>query len=144
MTNYVCGFAFNLDAGLVALIRKTKPTWQAGRLNGIGGHVEPGENPDEAMEREFEEEAGVRVTSWDHFLVLMDGSDRWNVHFYRAFDAPIHQVCSKTDEHVGLYTMINMPRNKVVPNLRWLLPLAADRNWWASKLELYNVSGVEG
>lgn len=54
---YVVGLAVN--QGWVALIRKAKPAWQAGRLNGIGGKVEPGEDPQLAMAREFEEEAGV-------------------------------------------------------------------------------------
>jgi hypothetical protein len=39
VVEYVVGFAFDTD-GRVALIRKNRPEWQAGRLNGIGGHVE--------------------------------------------------------------------------------------------------------
>lgn len=58
---YVLGFAFNPEQSRVALIKKNRPEWQAGILNGIGGHIEPGEEPHDAMVREFREEAGVYV-----------------------------------------------------------------------------------
>ena len=37
---YVVGFAFNKEKTKVLLIKKTKPDWQAGQLNGIGGKIE--------------------------------------------------------------------------------------------------------
>ena len=40
------------------VIKKERPVWQAGLLNAIGGHVEKGEYPVEAMQREFLEETG--------------------------------------------------------------------------------------
>jgi 8-oxo-dGTP pyrophosphatase MutT (NUDIX family) len=55
---YVLGFVFNLDKTKVALMRKTKPEWQRGRLNGIGGKIELGETSITAMHREFKEETG--------------------------------------------------------------------------------------
>jgi hypothetical protein len=45
---YVCGFMFANDFTEVALIRKNKPEWQRGKLNGIGGKVEQvGHHPDD-------------------------------------------------------------------------------------------------
>lgn len=35
-TKYVVGFAFDLTLTMVALIRKNRPEWQMGLLNGIG------------------------------------------------------------------------------------------------------------
>ncbi len=58
MQEYVCGFMFSPDKKQVALIRKTKPEWQKDLLNGIGGKIESGESPHEAMVREFYEESG--------------------------------------------------------------------------------------
>ncbi len=61
------------DYKQVALITKNKPSWQANKLNGIGGKIESGETPSEAMAREFEEETGV-ITSpneWVKFVVLI-------------------------------------------------------------------------
>jgi 8-oxo-dGTP pyrophosphatase MutT (NUDIX family) len=65
ITEYVLGFALD-DRGNVALIKKTRPTWQKGRWNGIGGHREGLEQPREAMRREFLEETGVDTdpTRW--------------------------------------------------------------------------------
>src|SRR5690349_13991679 len=41
---YALGFLFD-GTGRVVLIRKRRPAWQAGLLNGVGGKVEPGEAP---------------------------------------------------------------------------------------------------
>ena len=35
---YVCGFLFSRDRARVLLIRKRRPAWQAGKLNGLGGN----------------------------------------------------------------------------------------------------------
>lgn len=58
---YVLGFAF--DDNKVLLIRKTKPKWQAGRLNGVGGKVEAFDKDYlAAMVREFHEETDILTT----------------------------------------------------------------------------------
>lgn len=44
-STYVLGFMFDRVGAGVALLRKTKPEWQAGRLNGVGGKVEKSEVP---------------------------------------------------------------------------------------------------
>ena len=58
---WVVGFLMDSDAEQVILIRKNRPEWQAGKLNGVGGKVEPGELIGGAMYREFREETGVIV-----------------------------------------------------------------------------------
>lgn len=50
-TYYTLGFLFDYGQLNVALIRKTKPKWQAGLLNGIGGHVEENETPATCINR---------------------------------------------------------------------------------------------
>jgi len=40
MTAYCLGFAFYRSRRKVVLIRKTKPDWQRGKLNGVGGKIE--------------------------------------------------------------------------------------------------------
>jgi 8-oxo-dGTP pyrophosphatase MutT (NUDIX family) len=55
---YVLGFVFNRNLGRVLLVLKNRPAWQANKLNGIGGKIEVGETPLQAMEREFREETG--------------------------------------------------------------------------------------
>lgn len=44
----------------ILLINREKPSWM-GRWNGLGGHIEPHESPEESAKRELWEEAGVWV-----------------------------------------------------------------------------------
>lgn len=130
---WVVGFLMDVDAEWVILIRKNRPEWQAGKLNGVGGKVEPGESPITAMRREFEEETGVAWLDWHHFASLT-----WEegiVHFFRAFaDRPVLDRCrTMTDESVERHSVhrLNEPgpgRDCVTPNLLWLIPLAAHRH----------------
>lgn len=56
---YVLGFAFDKEFKHVLLVWKNRPRWQAGKLNGVGGKIEPGEAVRAAMVREFQEETGI-------------------------------------------------------------------------------------
>jgi len=129
MKAYACGFAFDGSENLVfptlsvALIRKVRPDWQKGFLNGIGGHIEDGETSQKAMAREFEEETGLAVPFWE-FFVTLEGGD-WFCDFYRAFDVDLSMVKTMTDEHVVVMPVRPLPPD-VVPNLHWLVPLALD------------------
>jgi 8-oxo-dGTP diphosphatase len=114
----------------VALIRKKRPDWQAGRLNAIGGKLEPGELPSEAMAREFREETGVETlpSDWDKFATLrMPGHMGPIVHFFRCFGDP--SKCEQTtDEEILVYptSLIRQSRPDTLSNLQWLLPMALD------------------
>lgn len=59
---YVVILLFNEQHDRVLLIRKNRPQWQAGKLNGLGGKVEPSETPHHAATRELKEEAMIIVT----------------------------------------------------------------------------------
>jgi len=84
---YVVGFFFDKSMSNIALIRKQKPQWQAGLLNGIGGKVEDSELPKVAMWREFKEEAGLNTSqlTWVNFCTMSgvnnDGS-AFEVEFF--------------------------------------------------------------
>jgi ADP-ribose pyrophosphatase YjhB (NUDIX family) len=62
--NYVLGFAFNPEKTHVLLAWKSKPAWQAGKLNGIGGAVKEDELPHHAMAREFAEITNYEGLVW--------------------------------------------------------------------------------
>lgn len=73
-TRYVCGFCFTQDDHgpftHVLVVRKAKPAWQRGRLNGVGGKVEETDaSISAAMYREFDEETRgtVDVDKWVHY-----------------------------------------------------------------------------
>jgi len=125
---YVAGFLFSYDLKRVALIQKTKPAWQAGRHNAVGGKIEEDETPPQAMRREFKEETGVDIIEsyWEKFAFL-EGSD-WSCHFFRTWGDP--GLCeTKTDESVHIFDVSQvklMNRPKVIGNIPWLVSLALD------------------
>ena len=128
MQIFTAGFLFRANQTEVALVRKTKPSWQVGKLNGIGGKVEPGETEYAAMVREFKEETGVEITDWTPVAVLHCGDA--TIHFYRSFSGDSVGLSSVTDETV-VWTFVDDAANNpqdYIPNLRWLVPMAADND----------------
>jgi 8-oxo-dGTP diphosphatase len=123
---YVAGFLISDDAKHVALIQKQRPDWQRGRLNGIGGHIESDETPAEAMNREFFEETGANVTTWKPFCTLLGPT--WRVEWFK--DVGSRKLKNMTDEHVSWVAVnkVLSGRANVIPNVRWLLLLALDKN----------------
>ena len=117
MKNCVVGFLFDGN-GNVALIHKNRPDWQKGRLNGIGGKIEPGETPEEAIIREFEEEAGATV-AWQQYCRVH--GDDYQVFYFSSRDRV--DIRTMTDEEVAWYPVSNLPSN-ALPNLAWLIPMA--------------------
>lgn len=132
MTLYCAGFLLD-GQGRVVLVRKNRPRWQAGRLNAVGGHVEDGETPVEAQRREFREETGVDVPEpdWHHFATVSWGavsqdSEPGEVQFFRCFRPALELYDCRTveDEQVGVYFTSDLHKMNVMPNLKWLVPLA--------------------
>lgn len=111
----------------VLLIRKRRPRWQEGLLNGVGGHIELGESPAEAMAREFHEETGLQLEpeDWRQFCRLT--SPRGIVYFFRHTAIYDLRPAAETftDEPVEWWPAQSLPIN-VVANLRWLIPMALD------------------
>lgn len=128
---YVCGFLFMADGRpdflmdyLVVLIRKSKPDWQRGLLNGVGGKIEPGESPEQAMVREFEEETGHPTSGWLSLATL--SFPKAVVHFFYMFSPRLVSVSSVTDEPVEVLRVGHLVnwREDLIPNLHWLIPMA--------------------
>lgn len=100
--DYVLGFMFSNEVGYwgdCALIRKMRPEWQAGLLNGIGGKIEGIESPTSAMVREFEEETGYKQEQWKQFLI-MNGKG-WRV-FCFVSKGPLTKLKTMTDEEIEI------------------------------------------
>lgn len=123
MKHYVAGFLFDEEFEKVALIKKNRPEWQAGFFNGIGGKIELDENPRAAMIREFKEEAGMDIEMWESFAVLR--ADDWIVYMYWA-NGDLSKLQSLTDEPVSVWEIHELTELNVIPNLRWLVPMAID------------------
>lgn len=130
---YVLGFLFDAR-GNVTLIRKLKPDWQVGMLNGIGGKIERNETPLQAMRREFLEETGWAQTNWEMFAVMFGKG--WKVHCFAATNAAA-QIETMTLEIVGWEPIRDATWMGIVPNLAWLIPMAVAHLRFLSKKALF-------
>lgn len=127
--NYVVGFAFSADSSKIVLIRKNRPAWMAGKLNGVGGKIEAGEEAVDAMVREFVEECGVEtmVSDWHYFMKIF-GRDG-DVHCYRIFDDKVLSATTLLDEEVEIIDVsLDVIRAEGMGNLAWLTGIALDEN----------------
>lgn len=123
--DYVLALLFTADSREVVLVRKTRPAWQAGRVNALGGKIDDGERVIDAARREVREEAGVDVREWEEFLVWHDPVYR--LRAVRAFDDVARDARTAEDQEVFLAYVAALPLN-IIDNLRWIIPLALDRD----------------
>lgn len=114
---------FSLDCEKVVLLRKqNKPAWMHNMLNGVGGKIEPGETPLEAMAREFREETTVEHSDWKPAGALYMSSDAI-IHLFFTHSDKWTDVQSPTIEPVAAYDVrFLFQEHSTVPNLRWLIP----------------------
>lgn len=134
MDRYVLGFGFTeptRSAGTgVILIKKKRPDWQAGLLNGVGGKIEKDESPYQAMRREFREETGEWVRGWIRFAILTwrhshNRPVKSEMHVFAAYDLR-NTVSTMTDESVDIYPTTSLDSLRLVDNNRWLVPMALE------------------
>jgi 8-oxo-dGTP diphosphatase len=123
--DYVLALLFTADGREVVLVRKSRPPWQAGRVNALGGKLHDGESLVDAARREVREEAGVEVERWEEFLVWHD--PEYRLRAVRAFDDVARLARTAEDQDVFLVNVSGLPLN-VIDNLRWIIPLALDRD----------------
>lgn len=125
MQRYVVGFMFDHGCSEVALIRKNRPKWQQGKLNGIGGHVEKGELDEVAMKREFYEETGVIHKEWKHIATLQVFNGPTldaNVSVFTTY-GDLTKLQTTTDEKIEIINLGDLYYRSLINNLQYLIPL---------------------
>jgi 8-oxo-dGTP diphosphatase len=123
--SFVVGLLFDPEGTSVLLIRKRRPLWQVGRLNGIGGKVEAGESPLQAMIREALEEADVSGVAWQPVAVLEHS--KWKVWFFAGFQSKPLRYRQMTDEELIVLPVASLADEPIIQNLKVMIPLALDR-----------------
>lgn len=118
---FVLGFLFSPNFEEVVLINKKHPEWQKGFLNGVGGKAENQETLKEAMRREFKEETGIDIPNWNEVGVL-DGKD-FKVVIYTQTSESYKKAKTMEDEIVEVVKVSEIKNLKVIPNLKWIIPL---------------------
>ena len=118
---YAVGFMFNPGRNTVLLLQKTHPQWQFGMWNGPGGKLEPGETPAAAMRREFLEETGLDIQTWEQYAELAGLGFR--IFFFRAFSGAIWNAKTMTEEIVDRFDVDDLP-GTIMTNAEWLIPMA--------------------
>lgn len=127
MEKYTVGFLFSENRDWVVLIKKERPHWQKGLLNGVGGHIEEGETPKECFIREFEEEAGVRLPESEVSEYCTMTFKEVIVYCFRVFNSELMlDISTKTDEQVCRYEVCGLSRLKTVQSVPRLISIALD------------------
>ncbi|MDQ7030079.1 MAG: NUDIX domain-containing protein [Ardenticatenia bacterium] len=98
--------------------------WFAGRYNGLGGHVEPGEDVHTAALREVEEESGLRPDTLHlrgvvHVTGPLPGVLLFIFHATVAHPSPLITSDEGVLEWVPLDRLEHYP---LLPDVRWLIP----------------------
>jgi 8-oxo-dGTP diphosphatase len=122
---------FLLRCGQVLLLRggEASGAW-AGRLNGVGGHLEPGEGVLQGALREVQEETGLSVKTLDlralvHITPPSGGSGV--LLFVFVGRAPTWSTSASSEGRLEWHSLSALPRAELVDDLPLLLERITDR-----------------
>lgn len=123
MIEYVLVYYTKFMSEQYILLKKEKPEYQQGRYNLPGGKVEPGETPEDAAFREFEEETGIQLDCVDKHGEIR-GKD-FVVHVFDGWTEQHEEIIHKTDYEQPFWDMGEFftKRNLMMPNLLVIIPL---------------------
>ena len=114
---YVLGFVFNESLDKIALIRKNRPAWQKGLLNGIGGKIEADELTLDAMTREFEEETSCSIDNYKWFESSHIEFDGGLVYCYATTFHNLDLLHCDESEEIEIHFLDRLQDEKLAPNL---------------------------
>ena len=109
------------------LLAKKKRGFGEGKYNGVGGKLEDGETPEEAMIRETEEEIMITPTKYEkmgviEFLEYVKG-ERANVKFHLYVATEWIGIPKESEEMIPKwFSLDNLPYNEMFPDDKYWLP----------------------
>lgn len=114
----------------VLLIEKTKPEWQKGLLNGIGGKIEDFDMfPIDAMVREFKEETGIDSTIEDWEFKLELKGDDFSVAIFKSTTINIYKREQTTEEFPVIFGVDRcMATDKTISNIPMIISALLDKD----------------
>jgi 8-oxo-dGTP diphosphatase len=112
------------DKVLLIKLAANRGAW-SGKLNGVGGHIEQGEDPHHSAIREIEEETGLQV---EHLQfcghILIDTGQKPGIGLFvfgnRVSDAGSLRPTAEGDPTWILFDELD--RYDLVDDLKWLIP----------------------
>ena len=116
---YVLGLVFNDTATRILLIEKLRPDWQKDRWNGIGGKIEEGETPSEAMLRESREETGHEYDFECRMTFICPGGTVYVFAAKTVREIEFEQIGNEILKVWGLWEL----PSTMMANMRWIIPL---------------------
>lgn len=128
---FTLGIIFSPSLEYVYLIRRDHPDSQKGKLNGVGGKVEPGETVGACMAREAVEECGYSG-KWTRFGIKEGHTLGWGAyecHLYYSIMPPDaeepHTTESQPIERIRLNDIPAL-REQVIPPLNLIIHSALE------------------
>jgi 8-oxo-dGTP diphosphatase len=110
---YVVGFIFDLEMEHVLLLNRIKPPFE-GLFNGVGGKIEEGETPFQAMIRELKEETGMDNSQYSEpkkmVTLLLEGIEL--TAFYTVVKETPSYELTPTDE--GVLSWLHIEFNRLL------------------------------
>jgi len=124
----VVGLHFDLSRQFVAMVHKLSgPQCVIGNWNGVGGKVDPGEEPLDAMVREFGEETGLATfpQDWHPFAEL--NANHYDLFFFWAASSAVFQCRTMEKEPIKVWAVADLlGESNVMHNMRWMIPFLQD------------------
>ena len=111
-STHVLGLIFDNSNSQILLIKKNRPLFMKGLLNGIGGKIEENESSLEAISRETKEETNLdlKPEHWTYVGDYHNLSYTFNIDIY-ATNTDISKSSSLTDEILGIYKIKDVIQN---------------------------------
>ncbi len=126
MKKYTLGLIFDQSLSQILLMHKTKPAFQVGKLNGLGGKIEEGETPEACIAREVREESGLNIKPAAWVRIGTTGGTNWTMEvFAHRYLGNLSDAKSLEAEQIEWFHINQLPTT-VLTNIPWMIAFAVE------------------